>query len=65
MELGTRTKAVSSAARTTTTHFLHLIITGLVGLRSRADDVVEVNPLVPAGAWIIFAWTMFYITGGP
>ena len=24
-----------------------LIITGLVGLRPRADDVVEVNPLLP------------------
>jgi hypothetical protein len=34
--------------------FCDLIITGLVGLRSRADDVVEVNPLVPAGAWDYF-----------
>jgi hypothetical protein len=31
--------------------FCDLVITGLVGLRPRADDVVEVNPLVPAGAW--------------
>jgi hypothetical protein len=31
--------------------FCDLIITGLVGLRPRADDVVEVNPLVPAGKW--------------
>lgn len=31
--------------------FNDLIITGLVGLRPRADDVVEVNPLLPAGKW--------------
>ncbi len=31
--------------------FNDLIITGLVGLRPRADDVIEVNPLLPAGKW--------------
>jgi hypothetical protein len=31
--------------------FNDLIITGLVGLRPRADDIVEVNPLLPAGKW--------------
>jgi len=31
-----------------------LIITGLVGLRPRADNVVEVNPLLPAGTWDSF-----------
>lgn len=31
--------------------FNDLVITGLVGLRPRADDTVEVNPLVPAGKW--------------
>jgi len=31
--------------------FCDLIITGLVGLRPRADDTVEVNPLVPEGVW--------------
>ena len=31
--------------------FNDLIITGLVGLRPRADNIVEVNPLVPAGKW--------------
>lgn len=31
--------------------FNDLIITGLVGLRPRADDTVEVNPLVPEGKW--------------
>lgn len=34
--------------------FCDLIITGLVGLRPRADDAVEINPLVPAGAWDYF-----------
>lgn len=34
--------------------YCDLIITGLVGLRPRADDVVEVNPLVPDGAWDYF-----------
>jgi hypothetical protein len=29
--------------------FCDLVITGLVGLRPRADEVVEVNPLVPEG----------------
>ncbi len=31
--------------------FCDLVITGLVGLRPRADDIVEVNPLVPEGKW--------------
>ena len=31
--------------------FNDLIITGLVGLRPRADDKIEVNPLVPQGKW--------------
>jgi len=31
--------------------FCDLIITGLVGLRPRADAVVEVHPLVPDGKW--------------
>ena len=30
------------------------MITGLVGLRPRADDVVEVNPLLPEGTWDYF-----------
>lgn len=28
-----------------------LIVTGVVGLRPRADEVVEVNPLIPPGRW--------------
>ena len=31
--------------------FCDLAITGLAGLRPRADDVVEVNPLIPADKW--------------
>ena len=31
--------------------FNDLIITGLIGLRPRADNIVEVNPLLPAGKW--------------
>ena len=31
-----------------------LIITGLVGLRPRADDIVEVNPLLPENTWDYF-----------
>jgi hypothetical protein len=31
--------------------FNDLIITGLVGLRPRADNRIEVNPLLPAGKW--------------
>ena len=34
--------------------FCDLVITGLAGLRPRADDIVEVNPLVPQGAWEYF-----------
>lgn len=31
--------------------FNDLIITGLVGLRPRADNIIEINPLLPAGKW--------------
>jgi len=31
--------------------FNDLIITGLVGLRPRPDDIIEINPLLPAGKW--------------
>lgn len=34
--------------------FVDLVITGLVGLRPRPDDIIEVNPLVP-DAWPYFA----------
>jgi len=34
--------------------FCDLVISGLIGLRPRADDTVEVNPLVPVGTWNYF-----------
>ena len=34
--------------------FNDLVISGLVGLRPRADNTIEVNPLVPAGKWVWF-----------
>jgi hypothetical protein len=34
--------------------YADLIITGLVGLRPRADDVVEISPLLPDHAWDYF-----------
>lgn len=35
--------------------FCDLVISGLVGLHPRLDDVLEVRPLVPEGAWDYFA----------
>lgn len=35
--------------------FADLIITGLVGLLPRADDTVEIHPLLPDGTWDWFA----------
>lgn len=34
--------------------YADLIISGLIGLRPRPDDTVEVNPLLPAGTWDYF-----------
>ncbi|MEI6537406.1 MAG: glycosyl hydrolase family 65 protein, partial [Verrucomicrobiaceae bacterium] len=34
--------------------FCDLVISGLVGLRPRADETLEVNPLVPEGIWDYF-----------
>ena len=34
--------------------YCDLVITGLIGLRPRGDETVEVNPLIPAGAWEYF-----------
>jgi hypothetical protein len=34
--------------------FCDLVISGLIGLRPRADDTVEVNPLVPEATWDYF-----------
>lgn len=34
--------------------YADLLITGVIGLRPRADNVVEVQPLLPEGAWNYF-----------
>lgn len=34
--------------------FCDLIITGIVGLRPRADQTIEVRPITPAGKWQYF-----------
>jgi len=34
--------------------FCDLVISGLIGLRPRSDETVEVNPLVPSGTWDYF-----------
>jgi hypothetical protein len=34
--------------------YCDLVITGIAGLRPRADKIVEVNPLVPEGKWDYF-----------
>jgi hypothetical protein len=34
--------------------FCDLIITGLIGLRPRADNQIEINPLIPADKWEYF-----------
>ncbi len=34
--------------------FVDHVITGLVGLRPRADEMLELNPLLPAGQWSYF-----------
>lgn len=34
--------------------FCDLVISGLIGLRPRSDDTVEVNPLVPEDSWDYF-----------
>lgn len=43
--------------------FNDLIITGLVGLRPRADDQIEVNPLLPAGKWDWFCLDKVWYRG--
>jgi predicted GH43/DUF377 family glycosyl hydrolase len=34
--------------------FCDLVISGLIGLRPRADEIVDINPLLPDGAWDYF-----------
>jgi hypothetical protein len=34
--------------------YCDLVISGLVGIRCRAEDILEVHPLVPEGTWPYF-----------
>ena len=43
--------------------FEDLVITGLVGLRPRADNVIEVNPLIPEGKWDWFCLDQVFYHG--
>ena len=43
--------------------YCDLVITGLIGLRPRADNIVEVNPLVPEGAWDYFCLDQVHYHG--
>ncbi|MGA2499473.1 MAG: glycosyl hydrolase family 65 protein [Tepidisphaeraceae bacterium] len=43
--------------------YCDLVINGLIGLRPRADETVEVNPLVPEGAWDYFCLDQVYYHG--
>jgi hypothetical protein len=42
--------------------FVDLVINDLVGLKPRADDMLEIYPLIPQGKWKWFGWIMYYIT---
>ena len=43
--------------------FCDLVITGVVGLRPRADNVVEIHPLVPDGKWDWFCLDKVFYHG--
>ena len=42
-----------------------LIISGLVGLRPRADDILEINPLIPTDPWSTNALDFFCLENVP
>jgi hypothetical protein len=42
---------MDGAITTINSSYADLVITGIVGLRPRADNVVEVHPLLPDGVW--------------
>ena len=44
--------------------YCDLVISGLIGLRPRADSVVEVDPLLPEGVWDYFCLSMCSTMGG-
>ena len=41
--------------------YVDLLITGLVGLKPRTDNVVEVNVLLPNNVWVYFCLDKFLI----
>jgi predicted GH43/DUF377 family glycosyl hydrolase len=43
--------------------YCDLVISGLIGLRPRDDDVVEINPLLPDGTWDYFCLDRVYYHG--
>lgn len=43
--------------------YIDLLITGLVGLKPRVDNVVEVNPTLPENAWDYFCLDKVYYHG--
>lgn len=43
--------------------FCDLIITGLIGLRPRADNILEINPLVPQNKWSWFCLDNIFYHG--
>ena len=43
--------------------YVDLLITGLVGLKPRTDDIVEVNPVLPESAWNYFCLDKVYYHG--
>lgn len=43
--------------------YVDLVITGLVGLKPRKDDIVEVNPVLPENAWDYFCLDKVYYHG--
>jgi hypothetical protein len=45
--------------------YCDLVITGLVGLRPRADRVVEINPLIPEDSWDWFCLDQVLYHGRP
>jgi predicted GH43/DUF377 family glycosyl hydrolase len=43
--------------------YCDLVISGLIGLRPRTDELVEVNPLVPSGTWEYFCLDQVWYHG--
>jgi hypothetical protein len=43
--------------------YADLLITGIIGLRPRPDDIIELNPLLPSGKWHYFQLKDVYYHG--